>query len=279
MDNSYSNRLIEEISIKISSFAKYYPGSVSIFIPNDPRLIRQAGWEKRLSGEEEDDKSKTTSQSTEEVYETDLERSVRRSKKTITDLLLCNAFDMFVTITFSKDRHDITAKKKQFTTWLKNQRDRNGSFSYVFVPEFHKDGAIHFHGALKGYTGKINQSFSAKNGKPIIGYKMNFVYEFAEYKSGFTRVEYFNGKNRQERSAISYYITKYITKDMISIAGKKRFWTSQGLNRPLTEFNPDWWQGITPALISKNDFGEYRVYVDTAKLPEHVVKLMSEDNL
>lgn len=78
----------------------------------------------------------------------DIRRSMRRARRRLRDLALCNEFAWFVTLTFSPekvDRYDISDIWRRVRAWLSNNVQRRG-LAYVLVPEFHKDGAIHFHG-------------------------------------------------------------------------------------------------------------------------------------
>ena len=40
-------------------------------------------------------------------------------------------------------------------------------FAYVIVPEFHKDGAIHFHGLCKLGTMRLERAVNARTGQPM----------------------------------------------------------------------------------------------------------------
>jgi len=161
------------------------------------------------------------------------QRSVDRSKMTVSDLLLCNDFDMFVTITFSPDKHDrydISHCKKVMSKWLANQREAHGRFRYVIVPEHHKDGALHFHAVFGGYPKSLlKRAVSAKTGK-----KMGNIYNLKSFRGGFTKVEMIKSKQR-----VSSYIRKYITKDMVTFDGSKRYWASKDLQRPKYSYRDD----------------------------------------
>lgn len=170
--------------------------------------------------------------------------SIRRTKTLISDLMICNEFDMFATFTFNgskkyarqygyaiTDRTDIDLLKTKMQKWLKNQRDIHGKFQYLIVPEYHKDGkALHFHALLKGYKGTLFDTGKTKGARPI--------YNISSYKLGHSTVIPIDD-NKVSYRKVSSYIKKYITKDMPQFRNKKRYWSSQGLNKPLKVPNPN----------------------------------------
>lgn len=261
------NRSYAEVVQEVTSIATYYPNMIKVYVPFSPIKKIPEGWE--LSR----DSVKYSSIHTEPTVskETSLERSIRRSQRLVHDYILCNSFDLFATITIASDRHNIQLSKQKLNTWLKNQRDRNGRFSYVIVPEYHKDQALHFHGVLNNYTGKLKQSRSSKTGR-ILTSNGKPVYELSEYRSGFTKVQYI-GKTSEDRARVGGYIRKYITKDMVSVFGKKRYWTSQGLKKPIQEDNPAWINDFAPDSVYENEYGKIYTYTNlwSKAIPEEVI--------
>lgn len=58
--------------------------------------------------------------------------------------------------------------------------------------------------------------------------KGQVVYNLLNYKLGFTEATMI-----QSLQGSQYYITKYISKDLVGVSkGKKRYWASQNLNKP-----------------------------------------------
>jgi hypothetical protein len=49
---------------------------------------------------------------------------------------------------------------------------------------------------------------------------------------------------------------------MVSLFGKKRYWTSQGLRKPLQEDNPAWFQDLEPDYVYENEYGKIYTYVN-----------------
>lgn len=156
------------------------------------------------------------------------ERSLRRTQKELQDLIDCNDFEWFGTFTFDAkkiDRYDEKLVKTTFTKWANNQKRHSPNMNYIFVPERHKDGAIHFHALLGNYNGKMQQSGSKWQGEPI--------FNLTSYKYGFT-----NFTKIRDKAKTANYCRKYITKDMYSTkASQRRYWRSTNLKTPQKVYN------------------------------------------
>lgn len=178
--------------------------------------------------------------------ENDLERSLRRARKRIGDYILCNSFDMFATFTIKDDRQNSVRSRQRVLGWLKHQRTRNGKFRYLVVPEYHKDGkSLHFHALLGEYTGKVKQAINPNTNKPLVQ-KGAPVFQITGYTLGFTNVKLI-GTTEEDKTRLSAYLKKYITKDMPLFEGKQRYWVSKGLELPNIENNPElWYQHVEP---------------------------------
>lgn len=224
---------LEDAHYKVYAKAIYYPDFVRIYIPNKP-------FEKIYPGLEINRKTSPSNQSTQGQYEDDLARSIRRTRKTVKDYVLCNEFELFATFTFKSDRQDIDKCRKKMANWFKNQQKIYGKFQYLVVPEFHKDNkSLHFHALISGYRGKLKQAVNPKTSKILAG-----IYVFPGYRSGYTTVKIID-KNKDSRTKISLYIQKYITKNMPLFSNKKRYWSSKNLLLPITEENPEGWYKYT----------------------------------
>ncbi len=148
--------------------------------------------------------------------------SIRRAKAKVHDISLLNQFDYFVTLTLSTekigDRYDKQLVKEKLNTWLKNMVTRH-NLIYLLLPEYHKDGAIHMHMLCSGDLDLYNTGYYDKNRKEIIGLK--------NWKFGFSSVYQIYG----DRSHVSKYITKYVTKDSQKIFGKFYYSGGKGIKR------------------------------------------------
>lgn len=171
-----------------------------------------------------------------------LDRSMRRAKTEIKDIILCNKFDMFATFTFNGDeknvekfgytvhnRQDPNELKAVMSKWLKAQRRKYGKFEYIIVPEFHKDGrSLHFHALFNGYKGNLADSGQYKNGRKI--------WHISGYSHGHSSIVKIK-QTTQDVGRVGSYLTKYVTKDMPTFGNKKRYWCSTRFERPVKSLN------------------------------------------
>lgn len=153
--------------------------------------------------------------------------SMSRTKQILYDYAYSNRWDYFFTMTFDKkkvDREnydDLTKKLKNFIDYY---RKLNPNMKYLLVPELHEDKkAYHFHGlfANLGKSCLVDSGKKDKQGRTI--------YNIDSYNLGYTTVT-----EVTDTQAVSNYITKYITKDIIQVTkGKKRYWSSKNLEKPV----------------------------------------------
>lgn len=167
----------------------------------------------------------------EEKAETNFERSSRRAKAKLYDIVMCtNTFRYFVTLTISPDTADRTDYKAiihKMNVWLDNKVRKNG-LCYALVPEFHSDGeSIHFHGFFNDVLELRSSGKTTKDKKPI--------YNIPNFKFGFSTAIEITG----EYIAACRYILKYVGKSGAKVGS--RFYLSGGaLGRPRYEyFNGD----------------------------------------
>lgn len=245
----------------IKAQATYYPDMVQVYIPKHP-IKTNKGFDGKagLTPFPDDEaleyielSSKFDELANQQIAnlesETDLERSLRRAKKRIGDYILCNDFELFATFTMNShhgDREDSELSRNKLMGWLKNQRNRNGKFRYIVVPEFHSDKkALHFHALIGGYTGTVRQAINPKTNRPLIQ-NGKPTYQIPGYKLGYTNVKLI-GTEQEDKTRLSAYLKKYITKDMPVFEGKQRYWVSKGLELPNIENNPEpWYQNVEP---------------------------------
>ena len=172
-------------------------------------------------------KGRTVNRSSEKPSDDAITESLRRTRTTIFDYALSNDFEYFVTFTFNPKKIDRYSIDETFNTmkyWLNRQKKHSPDFAYVIVPEFHKDGAIHFHALIRAYNGDMKSTKVFQNGKR--------VYNVTGFTSGFTNAQKMD--DNQEKTA--GYITKYITKDTINRFNKRRYWASKNLQKPVKHY-------------------------------------------
>ena len=183
---------------------KEYPHHYELCISSHNYFLSE-GWEKRDLTKVKDEK-KTKSASAEST-----KRSMDRAKKNIRDIALCSGFSHFVTLTIAKekmDRYNYSAMICKINRWLSNCVQRH-AFAYVLVPELHKDGAIHFHGFVKGEITFAEANVTTQNGQKIFNLK--------NWKFGFSACMEIPADDYEK---IVNYVRKYITKDTVKIGGR-----------------------------------------------------------
>lgn len=143
------------------------------------------------------------------------ERAMRRAKNRVNDLIACNPWDYFITLTLDSeqiDRTDYGAVVKKLNIWLSNRVQRRG-LRYVMVPEYHADGeAIHFHGVFSGGDFRLKYSGHRKR----IGGKLKRIYNVTDWTLGYTTAIKCDDNSR----AVAAYIGKYITKADCKVGGR-----------------------------------------------------------
>lgn len=209
-----------------------------------------------------------------------LEASLSRTKSRVTELALCNPWEYFVTLTLSPEkynRNDLPTFKKNLSKFLNNLRFRYGwAIKYLLIPEQHKDGAWHMHGLFMGIPKSELTLFSLHDHLPMRVLRMlgegRQIMNWKRYAESFGYVTCEPIRNLE---ATAKYITKYITKDLVSSQvglNKKLYLCSQGLNRAETicrghivnDFQPDFC----------NDY----VAIKTFKTEEEALALFVDDN-
>jgi len=165
-------------------------------------------------------------------------KNLYQTKQNIIDLAYHNGletpWEYFITLTF--DDHKVNAKdynqvSSELAKWIDNMKHQNPNMEYIMAPEPHPtSGRVHFHGIFKNVPKWVLIEAKNPQGRLI---KKNGVqiYNLMNYKLGFTTVS-----KVQDQEAISVYISKYITKELIDLAYKKRYWSSKSLKRPNIEY-------------------------------------------
>lgn len=204
---TYKSKYIEKYNIEV----KKYPTGI-----NRVRIFKNAKWKgltqfrSKIRGDSLVSSSRVRSD------------SIKRKKDMIFDLSVCNDWKYFVTLTFNPekiDRYDYVLCVKKLSLFLNNYRKVDKSFKYIFVPELHKDSAVHFHGLIYCSNKYMIDSSVKSNGKVI--------YNWYKWKWGFSTATLITDKLK-----VSYYITKYLTKSSDSSFNKRGFFHSRNLKLP-----------------------------------------------
>lgn len=160
---------------------------------------------------------------------------LKKVKTNIIDLAYNNKdkFEYFITLTFSdKEIGDYNHEKaiKLLTKWIDNQKKQNPKMSYILVPEFHKSGRLHFHGLVGNVPKwKMSKAINPHTGK-LIKINNTQIYNLDNYKLGYTTISKIKSKEK-----VTNYISKYATKELITLKSKKRYWYSRNLDKPVVQ--------------------------------------------
>ncbi|KXT62806.1 hypothetical protein LACDD01_00381 [Lactococcus sp. DD01] len=178
-----------------------------------------------------------------------------RIKRKIKYYCQANDFDLFWTLTLNDEK--VNAKnyeysRKNLQAWLKYQREKYGKFDFLFLPELHKSGRIHFHGVTGGLYPPLIESRYPRSNRLIKKSGLQ-IYNAGNWKNGFSTVS-----KIQDRKKSANYITKYITKELIEIPSafhQPRYFVSRGLKQPeisLRLLPDDYFKGFKPSFVAGN---------------------------
>ena len=195
--------------------------------------------------------------------------SLLRSKQKIIDLVYHNGlikpWKYFLTLTFDPERvnsnnyNDVSDALKK---WINNMKHQNPQMEYVIVPEPHKSGRIHFHGLFRNVPNWLLTE--ARNPKTNRLIKKNGVQVFNlnNYKYGYSTVSVV-----KDLTAVSVYISKYMTKELLNLSYKKRYWSSRSLELPKVEY----------AMFDEQSF---KFYIDSKSVvSEHKIESASKTSI
>lgn len=175
-----------------------------------------------------------------------------RIKRKIKYYCLSNSFDLFWTLTLNDNK--VNAKnyeysRKRLQAWLKYQREKYGKFNYLFIPELHKSGRIHFHGVTGDLSPHLVEARSSKSNRLIKKSGIQ-IYNAENWQNGFSTVSKIQSKERAAN-----YITKYITKELIDIPSafnQPRYFVSRGLKQPeisYDELSDNYFKDFKPSFV------------------------------
>lgn len=180
------------------------------------------------------------------VHRKELENA-RRAKQIVYELARSNShrWTYFATLTFDP----LYVRRDDYRSCYREVRilaDRltSAGCCWLFVPEHHKDGrSFHFHGLIGGEMELDYAGLHGSNGRKRPTYNI-------PYFPGFTSVQPID-----DSRAVSTYITKYITKDLVHLVPKgcHRYLRSRDLLRPTIVH-----RSMTSAeFIAMLNYGEY----------------------
>ena len=141
--------------------------------------------------------------------------NINKSKMTLRRLINANVnkFSKFVTLTYRENMQDISQAKLDFKRFIQRyKRKYNVKLKYVYVIEFQKRGAVHFHVVF------FNMPFVDVN-------KLSRI-----WGHGFVKINRINGVDN-----VGAYVVKYMSKDLLDdrLNGRDLYGRSRGLKAPI----------------------------------------------
>lgn len=224
--DDYKEIIFEEYNQKIVTFGN---GMVEIIAYSIPQ-VKQVGNIGHKGGANEQ------SEISDEAQEERTKKQSYAIKRRIRGYALANNFEWFVTLTLDPQKNDslnYKNSKKLLLKWCRYIRDKYGKFDYIIIPEFHKSGAVHFHGLLGNIPANFVEAEHPKSGQPLLRNERQ-VYNLTDWKYGFTDCEKIIDSEKT-----ASYLTKYITKELMTnkdMFRKKRYFSSKGLKKPTVEY-------------------------------------------
>lgn len=210
-----------------------------------------------------------------------LDASRRRARRKIFDYCICNDFDLFVTLTLDKsliDRNDYGSVIKKLNTFLDNRVRRKG-LKYIGVPEYHRNGGLHFHFAMtsnafklvdsgtvsvEGHKKPVKISTADRWGVDVA--KRHTVYNVVDWKLGFSTAIYRYG----DRGSFAHYLSKELCKPIqkslcdsgsIDKIGGRWYYHGGKLNQPHVElFNTGFESAAGYSYDLYTDGGQFKIY-------------------
>lgn len=196
--------------------------------------------------------------------EPDRARQLRRIRQRSRSIVYGSRWAWYVTLTVSSDLcdryslDDIYNRVFRDCIYRYNQGVRSERrLLYFFVPEFHKDGAIHLHGLLKN----VRRDTLRRNEHGYL--------EIADFrdKLGFMNIQSLSKSSRDDYNKTVSYILKYITKSFERLpSGAHAYYCSKGL--PRGEITKKIYDENVEALINSADYIFENDYVKKAYLYE-----------
>ncbi|MGK2849016.1 MAG: rolling circle replication-associated protein [Minisyncoccota bacterium] len=160
-------------------------------------------------------------------------KSMKRAKNTITDLILCNAWQwykrggqpylpIFITFTFRENVTDLTYAHNEFTNFIRRLgydiRGKMTFLKYLAVVEFQNRGAIHYH---------------------VIFFNLPWIDRIYDKMRDEWRKGVGEGTAQVEsvrsESGLIKYLCKYLTKSVEDgrLLARKSYFASKGLKKPI----------------------------------------------
>lgn len=246
------------------------------------RIVIFKSWAEINIEDVSESKNKDNSKSTKNTAnnEQKLQENLSRAKSMIFQLALCNNWEYFVTLTLDKekvkDRNDLNEFKSKLSKWFNNYNYKKGThIKYVIIPEQHKNGSWHAHGFLMGVPTEHLTAFKTTDKLPTkmlsLLHQGRKIYDWDAYVKAFGYITIEQVINLE---AVSKYVTKYITKEIMQTKIKLNehiYYCSHGLNRA---------QELYRGELTKNIESDYEndyIAIKTVRTLQEATKYFTDD--
>lgn len=167
-------------------------------------------------------------------------KNVIRSKLKLQRLAKANAdvWKTFITLTFKENINDLSMAYNEFRKFIKRINRVKKEFKWLCVPEFQKNGRVHYHLISNIDINDKNLIYFQKQENDIIYYHLKHwsknIINNEPIGLGFDKVELIQDQDGNDTKKICGYISKYMTKSYIENAffNHNRYYSSQNLIRP-----------------------------------------------
>ena len=153
---------------------------------------------------------------TEKKNDHKLSNNLSRERRMLLEYAMCNHWDYFVTLTLDEsksDRFNLDAWMRRFNQFIRDERKKGLVCRYIIVPERHEDGAWHAHGLFAGNMELEYFWALAAKGEKLPAKLVNS--DYMRWKLYHDKFGYCSFGRIKNPVASAFYITKYITKDLL----------------------------------------------------------------
>jgi hypothetical protein len=199
-----------------------------------------------------------------------VDRARKRAVARLNDLIRCNDWQYFVTLTFNGDlidRGDYNALIRKVNTYLDNRVRRHGWY-YVGVVEYHKDHrGLHFHFLVAGDLSVVDSGCVLRpvGGRPVkrstahrqgyLDQDLRTVYNISDWSLGFSTAIEVYGDPR----ALARYVGKYLTKSEADKIGGRWFYHGGHLEEPEYKYDNLDFESFGGDVAFSTDGGHFKI--------------------
>lgn len=154
--------------------------------------------------------------------QSNLERSIRRSKAQVRRKVLAGKLDHLLTLTYRDNRQNARKSYQDLKRFIRLVRKRYPGWAYLAVHEFQKRGAVHFHLAVRGFQ---DVRFLRNQWLAVVGQGNIDVQASGRRGAGIWKLP-----------KLALYLSKYIMKNATEANGRQRYRVSEGIELPRDTF-------------------------------------------